>query len=222
MNLDRMNYPKRKWPVRSGPLADRRWLTRGCGLRRSSGAARRGPGARRRGGGRAGDRQRDLDGNVPDAALQQSSRLAELVVPFWVVLVLGRVPEGFGELVDEAFGGRPLANRLAGFRGHLEHVPEPGIAPGLRLAEVHIRRVQRVQRLGDLGQVESRPFRDVADRDHVALLQQRHDRVEHRHLAWSPRVFQGPPLPISGGFRRPGSRQAAAIGNDYPAFIAYP
>src|SRR5215472_6411023 len=123
----------------------------------SSRAARRGPGARRRGLSRAGDRRRDLDRNVPDAALQQSGRLAELVVPFWVVLVLGRVSEGFGELVDETFGRRPLANRLAGFRGHLEHVPEPGIAPGLRLAEVHISRVQRVQRLGDLGQLESRP-----------------------------------------------------------------
>src|SRR5215470_13542137 len=86
---------------------------RGCGLRRSSRAARRGPGARRRSGGRAGDRRRDLDGDVPNTALQQYRRLAELVVPLRVVVVLGRVPEGLGELVDQAFGRRPLANRLA-------------------------------------------------------------------------------------------------------------
>lgn len=27
-DLDSMNYPKRQWPVRSGRLADRGWLTR--------------------------------------------------------------------------------------------------------------------------------------------------------------------------------------------------
>src|SRR5262249_18622201 len=80
--------PGKQTPIGPGGGARRA----GAGPPPRPGPARPGPrpagGAGRRGGSRAGDRRRDLDGNVPDAALQQSRRLAELVVPFRVVLVV--------------------------------------------------------------------------------------------------------------------------------------
>ncbi len=202
----------------SGDVAFRLMATSFMRLFWQSAGVRRRPGGRGPRGRGPGNGCHDLDGNVPNAVPQQSCRLAELIMPFRVVLVLGRVAERLDEPVDETFGRRPLANRPAGFGGHLEHIPERGIAPGLRLAEVHIGGVHRVQRSGDLGHTESRPLRDVADRDHVALLQQCHDRSEHRHLAWSPRVFQGPPSAISGCSADVDHRQAThgAITSDCP------
>src|SRR5258708_12311939 len=82
-----------------------------------SAGVRRGPGGRwARGrwarGRRAGNGGRDLDGNVADVAIEQSCRLAELVVTFRVLLLLCPRAESLAELVHAAFTRPPLPNPL--------------------------------------------------------------------------------------------------------------
>ena len=86
---------------------------------------------------------RDPDRQVPVTTGERAGELAEAATLLCVGLMVGRRLERLGQLVDQRFGARPLADQLPGLAG--DAVNRPLTHPAARVLS-HLTDKQRVQR----------------------------------------------------------------------------